>query len=241
MTNKGFGEVRIAARLRDAIVTISKNVVDVERPDFKIGAVWAYDDATQMIDVLFAGETSESLVRVRAAANMMPNRAMTDNAPDNNAPCDIVRVAGRPGQYWIVDYVSGDPRHVNDTDMFLIGDPESPSFENGWTNYAGGYAPAGYYRLSGRTYLQGLIKSGTAGLTAFTLGEGFRPAESHIFSGITATVTTSNPNTGTVHTHTIASVAARIDVNAEGQVVINASASNVYVSLAEVSFRALVL
>jgi hypothetical protein len=57
-----------------------------------------------------------------------------------------------------------------------VGDPSQPSFQNGWTNVGGLYAPASFYKdFLNFVHLRGEIKSGTINLTAFTLPAGYRP------------------------------------------------------------------
>jgi len=56
-----------------------------------------------------------------------------------------------------------------------------PTLLNGWVDYGGSYGPPRYRRLdSGLVVVEGLVKSGTAGATIFTLPEGFRPRVTHI-------------------------------------------------------------
>jgi hypothetical protein len=63
---------------------------------------------------------------------------------------------------------------------------QTPTFTNSWVNFVGGgpvYENAGYYLDPfGRVWLQGSIKSGTMGASAFTLAAGFRPAKNHQFA-----------------------------------------------------------
>lgn len=53
----------------------------------------------------------------------------------------------------------------------------APTLLNSWVDYAGGFQTAGYYKDEfGFVHLTGIVKSGTAGSTIFTLPVGFRPA-----------------------------------------------------------------
>lgn len=53
---------------------------------------------------------------------------------------------------------------------------QAPTLLNSWANFGAPGANAGYYRdAAGVVRVQGLIKSGTAGTTAFTLPAGYRP------------------------------------------------------------------
>lgn len=52
----------------------------------------------------------------------------------------------------------------------------APTFSNSWTNFGSGWLSASYMKDSlGFVHLEGAIKSGTSGLTAFTLPSGYRP------------------------------------------------------------------
>lgn len=50
----------------------------------------------------------------------------------------------------------------------------TPTYQNGWVEYAPGRG-AQYRKIGDIVYIRGVIKSGTAGMAAFTLPVGFRP------------------------------------------------------------------
>ena len=58
------------------------------------------------------------------------------------------------------------------------------SFSNSWENYGGNYESAKYKKVGKTVQLQGLIKNGTSGKTAFTLPSGYRPAYTKIFPSV---------------------------------------------------------
>lgn len=60
----------------------------------------------------------------------------------------------------------------------------APVFQNGWIDYGAGYQTARYRKLGDIVYIEGLIKSGTIGLVAFTLPAGLRPVLAQQFGGI---------------------------------------------------------
>lgn len=63
-----------------------------------------------------------------------------------------------------------------DTAWKIVG-TDTP-LTNGWVNYAAPYGPARYRKLSsGLVLLEGLIQTGTLGVTAFNLPAGWRPAK----------------------------------------------------------------
>lgn len=90
----------------------------------------------------------------------------------------------------------------------------TPTFTNSWVNYdPTTWTVAQYRKKSGVVYLEGLIKNGTVGLSAFTLPAGYRPLKNLIFAVI------DGLNTG-----------QRLDVNSNGTVVPD-SGNNGYFSL----------
>ncbi len=99
----------------------------------------------------------------------------------------------------------------------------TPTFQNSWVNYDGGYNPAGYYKdTNGRVYLRGLVRDGTVGTSAciFTLPVGYRPENRELIA------TQTNSNT-----------IGRVDIQTNGCVTANFG-DNSWFSLDNVSFRA---
>lgn len=98
----------------------------------------------------------------------------------------------------------------------------APTLTNSWVNFGGGtLADAGYLLFGGVVHLRGTIKSGTIGLSAFTLPTGYRPSKRLVFAAI------SNDALG------------RLDVNADGTVVPGGASSvgsNTYFSLDGIFF-----
>lgn len=92
------------------------------------------------------------------------------------------------------------------------------TFTNSWVNFDTD-RPAGFYKDRGRTYLTGLLKSGTVGSSAFTLPSGYRPAS---VNGLIFAVD-SNGAFGVI-------------VILSTGTVIPSSGSNVYFSLEGISF-----
>ena len=98
---------------------------------------------------------------------------------------------------------------------------QAPALLNGWTNFGGIHATAGYWKdPHGVVHLRGLVSAGVIGAAIFTLPAGYRPAQYEIFGAI------SNGALG------------RCDVDYATGNVVAAAGSNVYVSLAGVTFRA---
>lgn len=122
----GFSDQQYAGQFRDLITRIARRVVREERPDVKIGKVYSYDKTTQYAKILFAGETIDNLVKVRAALNMQPTQTMEIQFPTlgYDAPGDIVRVAGKPGSYYITDFYSGVPGLTGPPREGVHGNPD---------------------------------------------------------------------------------------------------------------------
>lgn len=91
---------------------------------------------------------------------------------------------------------------------------------NGWVDYGGAFAPAGY-RISAdrKVTVRGLVKSGTVNTSIGTLPVGYRPGYSLIF------VQLQNSE-----------VIVRINVTADGNITQYANGTNGYVSLSGISF-----
>jgi microcystin-dependent protein len=91
--------------MRDLIERIASKTIDKKRPEVRIGHVHHVDSGRQLAWILYPGENEESLVKVRAALNMLPSRTIEQYGDT----ADIVRVAGKPGSYYITDFVRGGP------------------------------------------------------------------------------------------------------------------------------------
>lgn len=103
----GFGDLQSASRMRDVIESIAVKVVNRERPSNRIGRIQRFNPSTQQAWILFPGENEDTLVKARFARNMIPTKSIE---VDGLAVADIVRVSGRPGAYWIVDFLKGIPK-----------------------------------------------------------------------------------------------------------------------------------
>lgn len=155
-----FRDLRTAARMRDLIERIASRVVDKKRPDVRIGHVHHVDSGQQLAWILYPGESEDSLVRVRVALNMLPTRTIENDGDQ----ADIVRVAGRPGNYYIIDYMRGVP--VSSGSEFTIAPSVATDYLAGdktWqpvTNimptgsilmFGGAIPPLGWFRCDGTT------------------------------------------------------------------------------------------
>ena len=99
----------------------------------------------------------------------------------------------------------------------------SVTYQNSWSSYNDGYAPAAYYKdAMGVVHIEGLIRGGTAGQAAFTLPAGFRPGYRQIYACLNAANTVVN----------------RVDVYTNGQVVPQSGVNNGWITLSDITFVA---
>lgn len=91
-------------------------------------------------------------------------------------------------------------------------------FDNSWVNFGGSEQDAEYIMAFGRVWLQGTIKTGTSGTSAFTLPVGFRPATSKGFVVVTGgtvpgrvIIATSGTVTPTNYTGSAVATSCRLD------------------------------
>lgn len=107
----GFDDVTYAGKFRDLVSRIARKVVKEERPDVRIGKVFSYDPVTNSALIYFPGDTVENLTRVRVAADRCPTSTMIETFGEAgyDAAANIVRVWGKPGDYFILDYYAGVP------------------------------------------------------------------------------------------------------------------------------------
>lgn len=105
-----------AQAFRDRVERIARNIVRNETPQIRLGKVYSYNPETKTAMILFAGQKIDSLVKVRVADNMRPTSFMEDTFAylSYNAPGDIVRIFGKPGSYFILDFYSGSPASLGE-------------------------------------------------------------------------------------------------------------------------------
>lgn len=107
-------------------------------------------------------------------------------------------------------------------DALRVPPTAAPQLLNGWQDFGGTFAGAGYRRRSdGRVSLRGLVKGGSVGAAVFVLPEGFRPQADERF--------VSTGGGGSV---------ALVFVRSSGAVEVGAGANNASVSLSGISFEA---
>jgi hypothetical protein len=110
----GMQDTPTAANLLRVMRKIAKKVVDKERPDMRTGRVFSINTDTQIAQVLFPGNTVDSLVPASFGMDKIPTTMMetTFSADGYAAAGDVVRVAGKPSAWFILDFVKGIPASV---------------------------------------------------------------------------------------------------------------------------------
>jgi hypothetical protein len=89
----GFGDLKTAADMRDAMERIARGVLRSDRPEPFLAKVYDIDLNTQKARVMATGETLDSLLTIQFAFDKIPQIKMADTPELGvNAPGDIVRV-----------------------------------------------------------------------------------------------------------------------------------------------------
>lgn len=136
-----FRDYDKAAKMRDLVTKIAENTVNRMRPEVMIGEVYRFDSATRYAYIRLPGHSDQELVRARYSDAMIPSSSV--EAPINDEP-DVVRITGKPGAFFILDYVKGQPRSsLYDTLTTEANNPASAAVyrdtdfiisTNTWTN-----------------------------------------------------------------------------------------------------------
>lgn len=126
-----FNDQQAASKVRDIVERIAKGVVRRERPEPRIAKVYDLNTVTQTCRVLFAGDTIADLVTIKFAKNMTPvtYMALTYDVDGENAPGDIVRVWGKTGNYFLLDFIWGGPESNSAAITGVTALHNNPSFE----------------------------------------------------------------------------------------------------------------
>lgn len=151
--------------------------------------------------------------------NPLTNTATNYMVANNESPASSSKMRGLiEGIKQLIAWLRADSPQLNIEPIIPL------TLSNGWINFGGEFANAGFWRDSnGMVHLHGLIKSGTTtgGTVVFQLPAGYRPAATHIFS-----VSSSG---GTF----------QIRINSLGQgMVWVVTGNNGHLSLSGISFRA---
>ena len=110
-----------AGNLRKVLKKVITTEINRQRPDIRIGRVWSVDLGSQIAQVLFPGNTN--LVPAHFGLDKIPTNTVLGNldpsvdiesisdysevAGTTNA--DVVRVAGKPKDWFILDFIQGSP------------------------------------------------------------------------------------------------------------------------------------
>jgi len=192
--------VTVVIDMNDAQDLQIKNVTEVyERDNITIRPSFGKPERT--IGSVFGGMSS----RV--------SRLETNEPPVQDTTSEINDSATTLTNTWSASKING---------LIPVGDANwtAPTFQNSWVNYGDIYETAGYIKDAlGFVHIRGLVKSGTANTTIFTLPVGYRPNKSEIF-----TVMANQ-------------AICRLEVSANGTVA-HSVGTNAWVSLAGITFKA---
>lgn len=142
-------------------------------------------------------------------------------------PGDTVVWVPRPGDPLVLARIpvvgsESDPTDDDFVPWREVGAASEPTFQNSWVNYADGiHETAGFWKQSdGWVRLKGLVKNGTtaAGTVIFTLPSGYAPPWTCYF------VVSTNSDAGVIRVET------------SGTVRVHGAISNLYASLANITF-----
>ena len=95
----GFSDYETALKARDVHVSIVESVLNRLRPEPRQGEVYDFDVIAMTCDVLLPGDTTP--LKVKMGRHQVPYHKKMD-APDGSAPGDVVRFAGRNGNYYLL-------------------------------------------------------------------------------------------------------------------------------------------
>jgi hypothetical protein len=149
------------------------------------------------------GTTREKMaVELAQALNIQPpacvaGREMFNDVPASSPFCSYIEELSRRGitggcgggnfcpadpvtrQQMAVFLVKAVDAVTQSEAFHIVGTAGEPPFQNGWHNFGGGFSTGGFFKDAlGIVHLKGNLTGGTGnGSTAFTLPEGYRPAE----------------------------------------------------------------
>ena len=103
-----FADYQAAAAMRDVIVKIAEETVNRLRPEPMVGTVYSFEKDGHFAYIQLPGHDEDELLKVRYGANMMPTSSVELGGTDP----DVVRIGGKPGSYYILQFVRGIPHHM---------------------------------------------------------------------------------------------------------------------------------
>jgi hypothetical protein len=107
---------------------------------------------------------------VESSLAQVPSAASADNATSAATATNATQLGGTAASGYAKNTYEG---------VHLVGAAGEPAFGTGWSNFGGGFTPAGFYKDSlGIVHLQGLVNTGP-GAVAFVLPAAYRPSTQH--------------------------------------------------------------
>lgn len=133
-----FADYDVAIAMRDVIVKFAEQTVNRMRPDTLVGEVYDFNYGRRTADIRLRGHEDTELLQVVFSEGMVPLSSVLN--PAESLLPDIVRVAGRPGSYYICDFIRGYPRNMRyelgicppGTIIGYAGSMSSGSLDLGW-------------------------------------------------------------------------------------------------------------
>jgi S-layer homology domain len=148
------------------------------------------------------GTTREQMTLVLAQAlainppACVPGQEMFNDVPASSPFCSYIEELSRRGitggcgggnfcpgapvtrQQMAVFLVKAVDAVTQSEAFHIVGTAGEPPFQNGWHNFGGGFSTGGFFKDAlGIVHLKGNLTGAGSGTTAFTLPDGYRPAE----------------------------------------------------------------
>ena len=167
-----FRDYDKAAKMRDLIAKVAENTVNRMRPEAMVGEVYRFDPETRYAYIRLPGHNELELVRARFADNMVPTASVENGDETPN----VVRIGGKAGNWYIMDYVLGTPvvaAHTHPDEQILPGDWTNLTDTAGDAPFASNTAGTFRYREFGPLIHMQVVKplTATRDLSANTTGD----------------------------------------------------------------------
>lgn len=139
----GFGDYETAIKARDVHARLVEKVVNRLRPEPRQAEVYDFDTASMTCDVLLPGDTTP--LKVKMGRGQVPLHRMMDS-PDGSAQGDLIRIAGKAGNYYILSVYGSDQPAGLPAGVIQMWPSTTPPL-GGWL-LCNGQSTAGYPALA---------------------------------------------------------------------------------------------
>ena len=106
----GFSDYETALKARDVHARLVETVVNRLRPEVRQAEVYDFNTSDMTCDILLPGDTVP--LKVKMGRGQVPLHRKMDN-PDGSAQGDVVRIAGKAGNYYVVAVYGEQPPAVS--------------------------------------------------------------------------------------------------------------------------------